>query len=204
MGSTTAGGIPYPVSTDTPDVPRDVKALADWLQANTPRIVATYAALPAANSLPAGTVVYVTADARSYMTTGTVWTRPAASVVAVAASAAVSAETVIQSVAFTADGVTPALVAWSVYNLVATVLTDTHFAAIWDGPTAGAGTMLARQLLVPNGNANIGGVTVLTVVTLSAGAHTLTARLSRNAGTGTIATAASAGSPTTLLAHNLL
>ena len=38
---TTASGIPYPSSTDTPDVPRDVKAVADHLEARLPR--ASYA-----------------------------------------------------------------------------------------------------------------------------------------------------------------
>lgn len=33
MGSTTASGFRYPVATDTPDVPRDIKALADDLEA---------------------------------------------------------------------------------------------------------------------------------------------------------------------------
>jgi hypothetical protein len=33
----TASGLPYPTSTDTPDVPRDIKALADALEARLPR-----------------------------------------------------------------------------------------------------------------------------------------------------------------------
>ena len=71
MGSTTAGGIPYPVATDTPDVPRDIKALADWLQANSPRVAATAAVLPA--GMAVGTKVWQTDEARVKVWNGTAW-----------------------------------------------------------------------------------------------------------------------------------
>lgn len=35
--STTAKGTPYPASTDTPDVPRDIEALADNIDERVPR-----------------------------------------------------------------------------------------------------------------------------------------------------------------------
>ena len=31
MGTLTAKGIPYPVDDDTPDVPRDMESMAEWL-----------------------------------------------------------------------------------------------------------------------------------------------------------------------------
>lgn len=52
----TASGLPYPTSTDTPDVPRDIKALADALEARLPR--ASYAG---ALSVPVSNAVSATA-----------------------------------------------------------------------------------------------------------------------------------------------
>jgi hypothetical protein len=59
----TATGWPYPSETDTPDVPRDIKALADALEArvaravltgNTPVPVTSAASATAAVTFPAG------------------------------------------------------------------------------------------------------------------------------------------------------
>ena len=51
----TASGIPYPAETATPDVPRDIKALADHLDARLPQAQATGAlSVPVSNAV-AGT-----------------------------------------------------------------------------------------------------------------------------------------------------
>ena len=55
---TTASGLPYPSSTDTPDVPRDVKALADALEARLQRNVYSGAVtVPVSNASTASVAV---------------------------------------------------------------------------------------------------------------------------------------------------
>ena len=72
----TARGFPYPAYTDSPDVPRDIKALSDFLDANMPipgRLpnYANAAALP--TGVPAGTLVWQTDIARVMLYDGTGW-----------------------------------------------------------------------------------------------------------------------------------
>lgn len=57
MGAQTSKGFPYPVSTDTPDVPRDVKALADRLDAVVPYAMAAGSADVVLNNSTTGSVV---------------------------------------------------------------------------------------------------------------------------------------------------
>lgn len=95
----------------------------------------------------------------------------------------------------TGDGTAQVEIEFDAYNAVGTVATDTFFVSIWDGATAGSGTKLAEKLIVLNGNLNSGGLHVRAIDTPSAGSHTYTARIQRNAGTGTMQIAAAAGRP---------
>lgn len=61
----TAKGYPYPASTDTPDVPRDVKALADKVEALVPRIATGTAQVPA-NAAAASSTVAITFPAGEF------------------------------------------------------------------------------------------------------------------------------------------
>lgn len=83
----------------------------------------------------------------------------------------------------TVDGTTEVEVSFCWYNVAQTVGTDSFFIRLVDGPTAGSGTNIATWFLNPS--TSTGGGNIRTVVTPLAGAHTYTARLYRNAGTGT-------------------
>ncbi len=102
-------------------------------------------------------------------------------------------ELVVASQAVTFDGVSTYAMTFDCYNITFTVATDTFFLQIYDGPTAGSGTKLQEHLLVPNGATNLGGRHITAYANLSAGSHTITARLLRNSGTGTASIATSAG-----------
>lgn len=99
-------------------------------------------------------------------------------------SAAVSAETVVASQAFTADGSTLVEVAFTANAVIKTVSTDLFNIILYDGPTAGSGTSLAVWSS-GNGGTTSAGVIVRKILTPTAGTHTYTARIVRASGTGT-------------------
>lgn len=110
------------------------------------------------------------------------------------ASAAVSAETVVASQAFTADGSTLVAVEFTASAVLKSVATDLFNVILYDGPTAGSGTALAVWA-----SGNVGtttpGIYVRKILTPSAGAHTYTARIVRSSGTGTGQVYAQTGPP---------
>jgi hypothetical protein len=55
MPATSPNGYPYPLPTDTPDVPRDIKALTDFLDTNVPPHPAHKAYTPGQSGITLGT-----------------------------------------------------------------------------------------------------------------------------------------------------
>ena len=110
------------------------------------------------------------------------------------ASASVSAETVVLSQAFTADGATLVAVEFTAVAVLKTVGTDVFNVILYDGPTAGSGTPLA-VCTTGNASATSGSVYVRKILTPTAGAHTYTARIVRSSGTGTGSVYAQTGPP---------
>jgi hypothetical protein len=113
-------------------------------------------------------------------------------------SAAVSAETVLATQAFTADGSTLVAIEFTFNNLLKTVGTDNFLITLFDGATAGSGTQLSAWASGNASGTTSPGGYVRKVLTPSAGAHTYTARIIRNAGTGTGQVFAASTSPMNL------
>jgi len=104
------------------------------------------------------------------------------------------------SPAVTLDGTTLVTIQFTWYNIQLTVATDSFLVRLYDGPTAGSGTQLGQWLLIPAAN---GGSGILrATITPSAAAHTYTARLVCNVGTGTALLFASATTPATITVNH--
>jgi len=83
----------------------------------------------------------------------------------------------------TVDGTTEVEVTFGWYNFIQTVATDLFIMKLYDGPTAGSGTIIGYFLIAPAINA--GGGFMRANNTPASGAHTFTARIVRSSGTGT-------------------
>lgn len=112
-------------------------------------------------------------------------------------SAAFSAETVLATLpAITVDGNTEIEVVFSWYNFSHTVTTDTVQCYLYDGATAGSGTILQVWLQAFAANGGSGAMRWRGIP--SAGSHTYTARAARTQGTGTATMVAVATDPAQL------
>lgn len=109
-------------------------------------------------------------------------------------------ELVVASQAVSLDGSTLVEIAFTWYNINKTIAGDTFDVYLYDGPTAGSGTLLAHWI-APGAAVSstvIGSGSIRSIITPSAGAHTYTARIARTAGSGTATMSASATNVATL------
>lgn len=153
MASTARAAMPYPALTDTPDVPRDVKALADRVDAVTGLVSCTSAARPASPFV--GMVAYETDTKNTIRWSGSAWvvTSPSAPGrfhwgVATANTDASSEITITHGAPFTPTVVIPINGAASSDQIVSVhTLAATTFKTVWRssaGATLGSG--LARTV----------------------------------------------------------